>query len=66
MNRDQTKGRIEQANGQAKETIGKIKGDKKLEQKGKTQKDLGRAQAQYGDHQEHIKEVESGESQKKA
>jgi uncharacterized protein YjbJ (UPF0337 family) len=58
MNRDQTKGRIEQANGLAKETIGKIRGDKKQEQKGKTQKDLGRAQAQYGDHQEDIKKPE--------
>lgn len=60
MNRDQTKGRIEQANGQAKETIGKIKGDKKLEQKGKSQKDLGRAQAQYGDHQENLKKPAPG------
>jgi len=65
MNHDQTKGRIEQANGQAKETIGKIKGDKKLEQKGKTQKDLGRAQAQYGDHQEQIKHDQPEGGQKK-
>jgi uncharacterized protein YjbJ (UPF0337 family) len=61
MNKDQTKGRIEQANGTAKETIGKIKGDKKLELKGKTQKELGRAQARYGDHQEDIKKPDQGQ-----
>lgn len=60
MNRDQEKGRIEQANGQAKETIGKIRGDKKQELRGKVQKDLGRAQAKYGDHQEDIKKPVAG------
>jgi uncharacterized protein YjbJ (UPF0337 family) len=60
MNRDQTEGRIEQANGQAKETIGKIRGDKKKELKGKTQKELGRARAKYGDHQEEIKKPAIG------
>lgn len=55
MNKDQTKGRIKQANGQAQETIGKIRGDKNQEKKGKDRKDLGKAQAQYGDHQESIK-----------
>ena len=60
MNRDQERGRIEQANGQALETIGKIRGNKKQELKGKVQKDLGRAQARYGDHQEDIKKPEDG------
>lgn len=60
MNRDQTKGRIEQAKGLAKETIGKIRGDKQQEGRGKIQKDLGKAQAQYGDHQETIKKPVSG------
>ena len=60
MNKDQTKGRIEQANGQAKETIGKIRGDKRQEEKGKIQKDLGRAQARYGDNQENIKKPITG------
>jgi uncharacterized protein YjbJ (UPF0337 family) len=59
MNRDQSKGRIEEAHGKAQETIGKVKGDKNLELKGKRQKDLGKAQAQYGDLQESIKNTRS-------
>jgi uncharacterized protein YjbJ (UPF0337 family) len=59
MNRDQTKGRIEQAAGKARETIGKVKGDKKLELKGKQQKDHGRARAVYGNSQEDIKNTKT-------
>jgi uncharacterized protein YjbJ (UPF0337 family) len=55
MNRDQTRGRIEAAKGKAQETIGKVKGDKNLETKGKIQKDLGRARAAYGNLQANIK-----------
>jgi uncharacterized protein YjbJ (UPF0337 family) len=55
MNRDQSKGRIQAANGKARETIGKVTGNDGLEKKGKLQKDLGRAQAAYGDLQEKIK-----------
>jgi uncharacterized protein YjbJ (UPF0337 family) len=54
MNRNQTKGRIEAAKGKAQETIGKISGDKNLENKGRIQKDLGRARAAYGNEQENI------------
>lgn len=57
MNRDQSKGRIEEASGKARETIGKLKGNKNLERKGKLQKDLGKAQAVYGDLQENIKKA---------
>jgi uncharacterized protein YjbJ (UPF0337 family) len=55
MNKDQSKGRIQAANGRAREIVGKVKGNESLEQKGKRQKDLGRAQAAYGDLQERIK-----------
>lgn len=55
MNKDQSKGRIEAAKGRAREAVGKVKGNNGLEQKGKLQKDLGRAQAAYGDLQEKIK-----------
>jgi uncharacterized protein YjbJ (UPF0337 family) len=54
MNRDQSKGRIQAANGKARETIGQVKGDANLEQKGKLQKYLGRAQAAYGNLKERI------------
>jgi uncharacterized protein YjbJ (UPF0337 family) len=62
MNRNQAKGLIEQANGKARETIGKVKGDKNLERKGKIQKDLGRARAVYGNSQEDIKNTETSSS----
>ena len=54
MNRDQSKGRIQAANGKARETIGQVKGNANLEQKGKLQKYLGRAQAAYGNLKERI------------
>jgi uncharacterized protein YjbJ (UPF0337 family) len=55
MNKDQSKGRIEAASGRAREIIGRVKGNEGLEQKGKRQKDLGRARAAYGNLQEKIK-----------
>jgi uncharacterized protein YjbJ (UPF0337 family) len=55
MNRDQSKGRIEAANGRAREIVGRVKGNEGLEQKGKRQKDLGRARVAYGNLQEKIK-----------
>jgi uncharacterized protein YjbJ (UPF0337 family) len=55
MNRDQSKGRIQAAQGTARETIGRVKGNANLEQKGRLQKYLGRAQAAYGSLRERIK-----------
>jgi uncharacterized protein YjbJ (UPF0337 family) len=57
MNRDQSKGRIEAAKGKARETVGKVIGNNNLELKGKLQKDLGKAQAAYGDLQERIRKA---------
>ena len=57
MNRDQSKGRIEAAKGKARETVGKVTGNDHLAQKGKLQKDLGKAQAAYGDLQEKIRKA---------
>jgi uncharacterized protein YjbJ (UPF0337 family) len=57
VNRDQSKGRIEAANGRAREIIGKVKGNEGLEQKGRIQKYLGRARAAYGNLQERIKNL---------
>ncbi len=57
MNKDQSKGRVQAANGRARETVGKITGNDRLELKGKLQKNLGRAQAAYGDLQERIKKA---------
>jgi uncharacterized protein YjbJ (UPF0337 family) len=55
MNKDQVKGRVEEAKGKVKEVAGKVVGNKDLEQKGKTQNTGGKIQAEYGDLKEDIK-----------
>jgi uncharacterized protein YjbJ (UPF0337 family) len=48
MNKDQVKGRIEQAKGKAKEIVGKMTGKKTLEVKGDADQVTGRVQKTYG------------------
>ena len=55
MNKDQVKGRVEEATGKVKEVAGKVTGDKDLEQEGKVQNIGGKVQAGYGDLKEDIK-----------
>jgi uncharacterized protein YjbJ (UPF0337 family) len=57
INKDQVKGRLKEAQGRIKEAAGKLVGDKKLEQKGKTEKVLGKARAKYGDVKKDVKDV---------
>lgn len=57
MNKDQVKGRIEEAKGKMKEVAGKVSGDKKLEQEGKIQNISGKVQAGLGDLKEDIKDA---------
>lgn len=57
MNKDQTKGRVEEVKGKVKEVTGKLTGDKDLEHKGKIQNLKGQAQAGYGDLKEDIKKA---------
>ena len=49
MNKDQIKGRIEKAKGQARELAGMIAGNKTMEEKGRIGKTLGSVRARYGD-----------------
>jgi uncharacterized protein YjbJ (UPF0337 family) len=56
MNKDQVKGRIEQAKGQVKQVVGKAFGNKELEQKGRIQTDSGKVQAGYGKLKQDIKD----------
>lgn len=56
MNKDQVKGRIEQVKGEGKELVGKVVGNKELEQKGKAQKIGGKVQTGYGDLKKDIKD----------
>lgn len=55
MNKDQVKGRVEQAKGKVKEIVGKTVGNKEMEQKGKIQNIGGKVQAGYGEVKEDIK-----------
>jgi uncharacterized protein YjbJ (UPF0337 family) len=49
MNKDQIRGRTEQAKGKIKEVVGKAIGNKDLERKGKIENTKGKVQAEYGD-----------------
>ena len=57
MNKDQVKGRVEQAKGAIKETTGKVVGNKKLETEGQIDQVGGKAQADYGDLKEDVKDA---------
>lgn len=57
MNKDQTKGRINEVKGKVKEVVGKVTGNKTLEHKGVIQNAKGQAQAGYGDLKEDIKKA---------
>lgn len=55
MNKDQVRGLIEEAKGQAKRAAGKAVGNKRLEREGKIQNASGKVQAKYGDLREDIR-----------
>jgi uncharacterized protein YjbJ (UPF0337 family) len=60
MNKDQAKGRFEEAKGKVKEVAGNLVGNDDLELKGKIQKSDGKAQAAYGDLKEDVKDAAKG------
>lgn len=55
MNKDQVKGRVEQAKGSVKETAGKAVGNRDLQAEGTVDKVVGKAKATYGDAKEKVK-----------
>ncbi len=55
MNKDQFKGRVEQAKGAIKEVAGKLVGDETLEARGNIQKNLGKVQEKLGDIKQGVK-----------
>jgi uncharacterized protein YjbJ (UPF0337 family) len=55
MNKDQIKGRAEEAKGKVKEAAGVILDDDALEAKGNIQKNVGKGQASFGDLKNDIK-----------
>jgi uncharacterized protein YjbJ (UPF0337 family) len=57
MNKDQVKGRVNEAQGKVKEATGKLVGNERLEAKGKVQRVLGAAQAKFGDVKKDVKDA---------
>ena len=57
LNKDQAKGRIEEAKGKVKEVAGNLVGNDELELKGQIQKSGGKVQAAYGDLKEDLKDA---------
>lgn len=55
MNKQQVKGRYEEAKGKVKEVAGYVVGNDELEAEGKLQKNAGRVQAGVGDAKAEIK-----------
>jgi uncharacterized protein YjbJ (UPF0337 family) len=56
MNKDQVKGRVEEAKGKVKETAGRVVGNPDLEDRGTVQKVGGNLQKNYGDLKEDVKD----------
>lgn len=56
INSDQIDGRVEESKGTVKEITGKILDDKGMEIEGNVQKNLGKAQAGFGDLKKDIKD----------
>ena len=55
--KDQIQGRMKEVQGKIKEAAGKLVGNEKMEQKGKTEKVLGEAQAKFGDVKKDVKDA---------
>lgn len=55
MNKDQIKGRVEEAKGKVKEAAGVILDDETMEAEGAIQKNIGKVQAGFGDLKEDVK-----------
>jgi len=57
INKDQIKGRVREAEGKIKEVTGAVVGNETMEEKGKDQKNLGKAQAKFGDIKHDMKDA---------
>jgi uncharacterized protein YjbJ (UPF0337 family) len=57
MNKDQVKGRVEEAKGSIKETAGRVSGRPDLEDQGTLEKAAGKVQKTYGDVKEQVKDA---------
>jgi uncharacterized protein YjbJ (UPF0337 family) len=57
MNKDQVKGRLQEAKGKAREVAGKMTGKTSTEIRGKAEQVVGRTRAAYGDAREDSKKT---------
>ncbi len=57
MNKDQVKGRAENAKGKLKEAVGKAVGNDRLKAEGKVDQVAGKTQAKIGDGKEKLKNI---------
>jgi uncharacterized protein YjbJ (UPF0337 family) len=57
MNKDQIKGRIDQAAGKIKEEAGDLVGNKRMEEEGRAKKNIGEGRAKVGDVKEDVKDA---------
>jgi uncharacterized protein YjbJ (UPF0337 family) len=57
MNKDQVKGRVEEAKGAVKEAAGRVSGKPDLEDQGTLDKAAGKVQKTYGDVKEQVKDA---------
>jgi uncharacterized protein YjbJ (UPF0337 family) len=55
MNKDQVKGRVEEAKGKVKEAVGKVTGNETTKVKGRVEQVVGKTRASYGDAKEQLK-----------
>lgn len=56
MNKDQVNGRVKAVKGSIRQATGKLVGNKTMEAKGKIQKIVGEAQADFGDVKQEVKD----------
>ena len=54
VNKDQVKGRVDEAAGTVKEAAGKLVGNEKLEAEGIVQRAIGKARAKFGDFKKAV------------
>jgi len=55
MNKAQVKGRVEQVKGKIRKVTGSVVGNQTLEQKGRVQEMVGKAEASFGDLKDDLK-----------
>ncbi len=64
MNKDQVKGRMEEATGKAKKVVGKVFRDESLKDKGRLEEAAGKVRAGYGDAKSEWKKDDDDERER--